>query len=93
METPTMSPSDISTSKVPKHERRRGKFGSAQWWECLSMDQKFGVYQLSKFGFELAFIRNLPDAGPLAVVRRDRDYATVNQSGEVNLTPELIIRD
>lgn len=93
METQTMSPADIETNKTSKHERRRGKFEPTQWWERLSMDQKFGVYQLSKFGFELAFIRNLPEAGPLAVVRRQRDYATVNQAGDVNLDPKITIRD
>ncbi|MDN7125413.1 hypothetical protein [Pseudidiomarina terrestris] len=79
------------TKRTP--ERRRGAFEPTQWWERLSMDQKFGVYQLSKFGFELAFIRNLADAGPLAVVRRQRDYATVNHAGEVNMKPQITIRD
>ncbi|WP_051986739.1 hypothetical protein [Pseudidiomarina atlantica] len=77
----------------PVRERRRGLFDATQWWERLSMDQKFGVYQLAKFGYELAFIRNLADAGPLAVVRRNQDYATVSHSGEVNLRPNIVIRD
>lgn len=75
-----------------QNERRRGAFDAKEWWQRLSMDQKFGVYQLSKFGFELAFIRNLTN-GPLAVVRRNRDYATVDQSGDVNLSPSIQIRD
>lgn len=73
-------------------ERRHGAFEAKDWWQRLSMDQKFGVYQLSKFGFELAFIRNLA-SGPLAVVRRNRDYATVNHSGDVDLTPAIQIRN
>ena len=73
-------------------ERRRSAFDSKEWWQRLSMDQKFGVYQLSKFGFELAFIRNQAH-GPLAVVRRNRDYATVDQLGEVDLSPSIQFRD
>lgn len=73
-------------------ERRHGAFDAKEWWQRLSMDQKFGVYQLSKFGFELAFIRNLA-SGPLAVVRRNRDYATVDQTGDVDLQPQIKIRD
>lgn len=73
-------------------ERRRIAIDAKEWWQRLSMDQKFGVYQLSKFGFELAFIRNLA-SGPLAVLRRNRDYATVDQKGDVDLQPQIKIRD
>lgn len=74
-------------------ERRNFTLAPSQWWERLSMDQKFGVYQLNKFGYELAFIRNTPDQGPLAVVRRNQDYATVDHTGEVDLQPTIVIRD
>ncbi len=74
-------------------ERRQQAFDARQWWERLSMDQKFAVYQLSKFGFELAFIRNQGELGPLAVVRRQREYATVNHAGEADLNPTITIRD
>lgn len=79
-------------SETMPGERRRGAFDAKEWWQRLSMDQKFGVYQLNKFGFELAFIRNLA-SGPLAVVRRNRDYATVDHSGDVDLQPHIQLRD
>ena len=83
---------ETESANITAQERRNNAFDTQEWWQRLSMDQKFGVYQLNKFGFELAFIRNLAN-GPLAVVRRNRDYATVNQRGEVNLNPTLKIRD
>ncbi|RUO56717.1 hypothetical protein [Pseudidiomarina homiensis] len=92
MELDSMSPALTDAIETTPQERRRGDFDTKEWWQRLSMDQKFGVYQLSKFGFELAFIRNMAN-GPIAVVRRSREYATVDQSGEVNLNPTLQIRD
>ena len=64
----------------------------SEWWERLSMDQKFGVYQLQKFGYDLAFIRNNPK-GAIAVVRRGVEFATVNSEGDVDLNPDIVIRD
>lgn len=75
-----------------RDSRRRISLDPNDWWQRLSIDQKFGVYQLSKFGFELAFIRNT-SSGPLAVLRRSREYATVDQHGEVDLQPQIKIRD
>lgn len=74
-------------------ERRRIALNQSQWWERLSMDQKFGVYQLQKFGYDLAFIRNNPDSGPIAVVRRGMEFATVDSEGDVDLNPDIVIRD
>lgn len=83
---------ETENANIAAQERRNNVFDTQEWWQRLSMDQKFGVYQLNKFGFELAFIRNLAN-GPLAIVRRNRDYATVNHRGEVNLNPTIKLRD
>ncbi|WP_126753744.1 hypothetical protein [Pseudidiomarina insulisalsae] len=88
-----MSHTTMTGDTQPQGERRRSAFDPQQWWQRLTMDQKFGVYQLNKFGFELAFIRNLPTVGPLAVVRRNQEYATVNKQGEVDLKPQITIRN
>lgn len=74
-------------------ERRRIALNQSEWWERLSMDQKFGVYQLQKFGYDLAFIRNQPKSGAIAVVRRGKEFATVNSEGDVDLNPDIVIRD
>ncbi|MEX1221255.1 MAG: hypothetical protein WEA82_03970 [Idiomarina sp.] len=79
-------------AQLQQFERRRVELTTHQWWERLSMEQKFGVYQLQKFGYELAFIRNQED-GPIAVVKRDAELATVDKNGDVNLTPDLQLRD
>lgn len=76
----------------PSQERRNYALEPSQWWDRLSMDQKLGVYQLNKFGYDLAFIRNTLQ-GPLAIVRRNGDYATVDHTGDVDLQPEIVVRD
>lgn len=87
-----MNLSQEELRQLEEFERRRIALNQSEWWERLSMDQKFGVYQLQKFGFDLAFIRNTDD-GPLAVVRRGREFATVDHEGEVNLSPDIVLRD
>ncbi|WP_417657321.1 hypothetical protein [Pseudidiomarina aestuarii] len=79
--------------QLEDYERRRIALNQSEWWERLSMDQKFGVYQLQKFGYDLAFIRNNAEVGPIAVVRRGHEFATVNSEGDVDLSPDIVIRD
>jgi hypothetical protein len=91
---------DVQPMKLTKEElqqledfeRRRIALNQSEWWERLSMDQKFGVYQLQKFGYDLAFIRNDPK-GAVAVVRRGAEFAAVNSEGDVDLNPDIVIRD
>ena len=92
MDTASMKLTRDELQQLEDFERRRIALNQSQWWERLSMDQKFGIYQLQKFGYDLAFIRNTED-GPLAVARRGHDFATVDGDGEVNLNPDITIRD
>lgn len=65
---------------------------TAVWWSKLSVEQKFGIYQLQKFGYQLAFVRQDQAEGSLAVTTRGDQLATVNQLGSVNLTPQIRLR-
>lgn len=87
-----MALTEQEKTQLEQFERRRIELSTHQWWERLSMEQKFGVYQLQKFGYELAFIRN-QDAGPIAVVKREQELATVDKNGDVDLTPPIQLRD
>lgn len=84
--------SELEQEQLRQFERRQVKLNTHQWWERLSMEQKFGVYQLQKFGYELAFIRNT-ESGPIAVAKRGEELATVDHEGDINLSPELQLRD
>ncbi|PHR66649.1 hypothetical protein [Pseudidiomarina marina] len=92
METESMKLTKDELRQLEEFERRRIALNQSEWWDRLSMDQKFGVYQLQKFGFDLAFIRNTED-GPLAVVRRGSEFASVNHEGDVDLSPDIVLRD
>lgn len=93
LETTSVKLSRKELEQLEEFERRRIALNQSEWWERLSMDQKFGVYQLQKFGYDLAFIRNNDEVGPIAVVRRGRDFATVDKDGDVDLNPDIVIRD
>ncbi|RZQ55876.1 hypothetical protein CWI82_00740 [Pseudidiomarina tainanensis] len=92
MEIESMKLTKDELRQLEEFERRRIALNQSEWWDRLSMDQKFGVYQLQKFGFDLAFIRNTED-GPTAVVRRGSEFATVNHEGDVDLSPDIVLRD
>ncbi len=92
MKTEMMKLSENEIRQLKDFERRRIDMNQSEWWDRLSMDQKFGAYQLQKFGFDLAFIR-IEAEGPFAVLRRGSDFATVDHEGDVDLSPNIVLRD
>jgi hypothetical protein len=72
-------------------DRRTKTLEQSVWWSRLSLAQKFSASSLSKFGYELKFIRKEKGEN-LAVLTCNTDIATVNQDGEINTTPKITIR-
>jgi hypothetical protein len=46
---------------------------------------------MTQFGYDLSFIRN-SNSGSLAILQCNGKAATINDEGEVNSTPDIIIR-
>jgi hypothetical protein len=57
----------------------------------LSLEQKFAASSMTQFGYDLSFIRN-SNNGSLAILQCNGNAATINEEGEVNSTPSIIIR-
>ena len=64
-----------------------------QWWELLSLAQKFSANSLFQFGYQLAFIRST-DNGKLAVLMREAEQiAVITEDGELDTNPNIVLRD
>ncbi len=75
----------------PLIERRsyQGKFQDL--WAELTLAQKFSASSLSKYGYELAFIRHSA-SGNIAIMLLDDNATTISCDGDINTTPEITIR-
>jgi len=72
-------------------ERRQYTHEQATLWDKLSLAQKFAASSMTQFGYDLSFIRN-SNNGNLAILQCNGKAATINSEGDVNTTPDIIIR-
>jgi len=72
-------------------ERRQPTQEEVTLWDRLSLAQKFAASSMTQFGYDLSFIRN-SNSGSLAILQCNGKAATINDEGEVNSTPDIIIR-
>lgn len=72
-------------------ERRKNIYTSDELWNRLTLSQQFSASSLNQYGYDLAFIRDT-QAGPLAILLRDGNTATIDNHGEINTNPDIIIR-
>jgi len=72
-------------------ERRHSSMSQVALWNCLSIPQKLGANNLSKFGYELAFVRKEME-DKTAIMLNGSSVALVNDSGEIDTNPEIVVR-
>lgn len=72
-------------------ERRHLDGTEVEWWNKLSLAQKFAASSLTQFGYDLAFIRS-SSAGTLAILLCDGKAATINSDGEIDTAPNITVR-
>jgi hypothetical protein len=72
-------------------ERREVTKDLNYFWNELNMAQKFSVAELQRFGYELAFVRRSINFS-LAVLTAGDRIAAVDQDGQIDTEPKVIIR-
>jgi len=72
-------------------ERRQYTSEQSNMWDKLSLAQKFAASSLTQFGYDLAFIRNYK-SGNLAILLCGSKAATISNDGEINTSPNIIVR-
>lgn len=74
-----------------QQQERRLDDAECEFWDKLTMAQKFAVSSLNQFGYQLAFVRGQDD-DRLAVLLCDEKAATIDAEGTVNISPLITIR-
>lgn len=72
-------------------ERRQTAKDLHALWEQLTLAQKFSVAELQRYGYQLQFVRHMP-TGQLAVLDLAGKLAAINNDGQIDTEPALIIR-
>lgn len=72
-------------------ERRQASIEQSTLWGKLSLAQKFAASSLTQFGYDLNFIRN-SNMGSLAILTCNGNAATISGEGEIDTSPNIIIR-
>jgi len=80
------------SQKQPIVDRRAEAPEQSIWWSKLSLAQKFSASSLGKFGYELSFVRN-DNGKSLAVLMCHGGVAVITEDGDINTSPDIIIRD
>lgn len=75
----------------PIVDRRKEYPEHSVWWTKLSLAQKFSASSLGKFGYELLFVRN-EQGRSIAVLDNSTGTVIITEDGEINASPDLIIR-
>lgn len=73
-------------------ERRAEPPEQSVWWSKLSLAQKFSASSLGKFGYELKFIRQEKGQSVAVLVCND-GIAIISEEGDINTSPNIIIRE
>jgi len=72
-------------------ERRQYTHEQVTLWDKLSLAQKFAASSMTQFGYDLSFIRN-SNNGNIAILQCNDKAATINSEGDVDTSPDIIIR-
>ena len=73
-------------------ERRLQNISTESLWGKLSLAQKFAASSLSQFGYDLSYIRNRKTES-LAIMLCNGNAATISSEGEINTSPDIVIRN
>lgn len=73
-------------------ERRKQNSAPENLWNKLSLAQKFAASSLTQFGYDLSFIRNSRE-GSLAILLCNNQAATISSEGEIDTSPDIVIRN
>ena len=61
-------------------------------WQKLTLAQRFSATSLTKYGYELLFIRNACSSGTAVMVLQNGTAATISEDGDINTAPDISIR-
>ena len=73
-------------------ERRFKSTESPNYWDQLTLAQKFAASSLTQFGYGLEFVRGANHINSLAVLFCDNNRATILSNGDIDTSPAITVR-
>jgi len=61
-------------------------------WKKLTLAQRFSALSLTKYGYELRFVRFTSQGSNAVLVLKNGTPATISADGDINTTPDIHIR-
>lgn len=74
------------------HNRRNKPANINEHWHKLTIAQRFAFYTLMKLGYRLLFVRQ-SNGQKTAVAQQDEQIITINNDGDIDYNPNLILRE
>jgi hypothetical protein len=81
----------MASEKKVRVERRKEVYSPSILWSKLSLAQKFSANSLSRFGYELDFIR-VVNGQNIAVLKCHNGLAVITDDGDIDITPDIEVR-
>lgn len=82
---------DNRCSNSQKGDRRHLSLNDQELWAELNMAQRVAASALYHYDYNLCFIRSSPSE-KLVVMLLDDKPATINTSGDINISPDINFR-
>ena len=82
---------DNQSAQEWEEQRSGEEIQLLQLMDSLTMAQKVALSELGRYGYNLAFIRSTED-GPLAIAMAEGKVMTIDDEGEIEPNPDIVIR-
>jgi len=80
-----------NTDSTFEADRRQQHANQNMLWDKLNLSQQYSVCSLGQFGYILTYVRILNDK-TLAILKLGSKLATINEAGDINISPYINFR-
>ena len=80
-----------NTNSTFASDRRQSHVDQSMLWDKLNLSQQYSVCSLGQFGYILTYVRILHDK-TLAILKLGNKLATINEAGDINISPYINCR-
>jgi hypothetical protein len=82
---------DLVAASAFLTDNRKTNDNADTMWDRLNLSQQYAVCTLGQFGYLLTYVRSIGDT-TLAILKQDGKMATINETGIINVNPEVKCR-
>lgn len=86
-----ISHNDSTPANILLSDKRQQNYDQDTLWDKLNLSQQYAVCSLGQFGYLLTYVREVGNK-TLAILKQGDKVATINASGNINVTPVTLCR-